>query len=270
MESNREFKSNLFTGLFNEPDNLRELYNALANTNYGKDTPVKINTIKKVFFKGIKNDVSFTIDDKFVVILEHQSTINNNMPLRCLMYIGRIYEKMISKRSAFKQKLISLPTPEFIVLYNGLVPFPSEKILHLSDAFISKNSHDIFGNLELTVKVININHSFNDELLKKSETLSIYTAFCESVKNEKQKGHTTDEAVDITVKWAETQDVFTEFLEKYGTEVSNMLMAEYNIETHMEVMEEEFQETLAEKDAEIAEKDAEIAELKEKLAKLST
>ena len=37
MEANREYKSTLFSGLFNEPDNLRELYNALANTCYGTD-----------------------------------------------------------------------------------------------------------------------------------------------------------------------------------------------------------------------------------------
>jgi len=120
MEANREYKATLFSGIFNEPDRLRELYNALANTNYGEDTPVKINTLKRIFFKGIKNDVSFTIDNKFVVVLEHQSTVSNNMPLRCLMYIGRIYERMIIKRSAFKRRLIKIPTPEFIVLYNGI------------------------------------------------------------------------------------------------------------------------------------------------------
>jgi len=264
MKANREYKATLFSGLFSEPDNLRELYNALANTNYGEDTPVKINSLKKVFFEGIKNDISFIIDNKFVVILEHQSTVNNNMPLRCLMYIGRVYEKIISKRSAFKRRLMHIPTPEFIVLYNGTEPFPSDQTLRLSDAFISSNTHDMFGNLELTVRVININPGFNEELLQKSETLNIYSAFCENVKCEKQKGHASDEAIENTIRWAETQDVFNEFLEKYGTEVSHMLMAEYDVETFMEVMEEEHREAMAEL---TAEKDAEIAENKAEIAK---
>ena len=252
MKVNREYKATLFSGLFNEPDNLRELYNALADTNYGKDTPVKINTLKKIFFEGIKNDVSFIIDNKFVVILEHQSTVNNNMPLRCLMYIGRVYENIITKRSAFKRRLMRIPTPEFIVLYNGIESFPCDQTLRLSDAFISNNTHEMFGSLELTVRVININPGINEELLKKSEVLYIYSAFCENVKSEKQKGHTFDEAIENTMKWAEAQDAFNEFMKKYGSEVSNMLMAEYNVETHMEVMEEEHREAMAEKDAEIA------------------
>ena len=92
MGVNREYKATLFSELFNEPDRLRELYNALAGTDYGEDTPVEINTLENVFFNDLKNDVSFTIDDKYVLLLEHQSTLNNNMPLRCLMYIARVYE----------------------------------------------------------------------------------------------------------------------------------------------------------------------------------
>jgi hypothetical protein len=41
------------------------------------------------------NDISFEIGDKLVVLIEHQSTINPNMPLRLLLYIGRVYEKIL-------------------------------------------------------------------------------------------------------------------------------------------------------------------------------
>jgi len=60
-----------------------------------KDVPVTINTLENALFMGRINDVSFEIGGKLVVLVEHQSTINANMALRLLMYIGRVYENII-------------------------------------------------------------------------------------------------------------------------------------------------------------------------------
>jgi len=51
MQVNREFKATLFSELFSNPDKLRELYNAVAGTNYDEKTPIEINTLENVFFK---------------------------------------------------------------------------------------------------------------------------------------------------------------------------------------------------------------------------
>jgi hypothetical protein len=51
--------------------------------------------LEGVLFKARMNDISFEIGDKLVVLIEHQSTINPNMPLRLLLYIGRVYEKIL-------------------------------------------------------------------------------------------------------------------------------------------------------------------------------
>ncbi|GHV90722.1 hypothetical protein AGMMS50268_12250 [Spirochaetia bacterium] len=53
---------------------------------------MSINTLTDVFFKDQINDLSFTVDNRLVVLIEHQSTINPNMPIRLLMYIARVYE----------------------------------------------------------------------------------------------------------------------------------------------------------------------------------
>jgi len=189
MNANREYKATLFSGLFSEPNNLRELYNALADTNYGEETPIEINTLENVFFNDLKNDVSFTIDDRFVVLLEHQSTINANMPLRCLMYIARVYEKITEDRAIYKEKMQKIPIPEFIVLYNGTKHFPAERILRLSDAYKATDEvHRQCGNLDLTVRVVNINPGYNDELMQKSEALNGYRELVEYVRHSKLKG----------------------------------------------------------------------------------
>ena len=121
--------------LFSDPDLLRELYCALDGVSLPKDVPVTINTLEDVLFMDFINDVSFEIDGKLVVLIEHQSTINPNMALRLLMYIGRVYEKIIDEKNVYSGKPLKIPRPEFFVLYNGVEPYPDEKIYRLSEAF---------------------------------------------------------------------------------------------------------------------------------------
>jgi len=267
MKANREYKSTLFSKLFSDTDNLRELYNAIADTDYDKDTPIEINTLEAVLFKGIKNDVSFTIDNKFVVLLEHQSTINNNMPLRCLMYIARVYEKITDNDAVYEESLLHIPTPEIIVLYNGTKPFPGEQTLRLSDAFMASNkSQSKFGSLDLTVRVVNINPGFNDELLQKSKILNGYTALIEYLKSLNPTAETLLDAIEKTTKWGLSQNILSTFLTEHGYEVNNMLMTEYNVDRALEIRDERHRTEIAEKDAKIANKDAEIVEKDAKIA----
>ena len=94
---NRKYKDTVFTVLFNDEEKLRQLFNAIESGNYTADAPIVINTLSSALFMGRKKDVSFTIGDTLVVLIEHQSTLNPNMPLRLLLYIARIYEKIIEK-----------------------------------------------------------------------------------------------------------------------------------------------------------------------------
>ena len=281
MGTNREYKATLFSELFSEPHRLRELYNALADTDYGEETPVEINTLENVFFNDLKNDVSFTIGGKYVVLLEHQSTVNDNMPLRCLMYIARVYEKLTDDRAIYQEKLLRIPTPEFIVLYNGKKPFPPEKTLRLSDSYKATDEPlKRLGSLDLTVRVVNINPGYNDELLQKSATLSGYTAFIERVRLNQRGGASLRDAVNEAIKWGMSQGVLETFLTENGSEVSGMLMTEFNIDVAKEVWQEEAREEAREelqaeldaKDAELTAKDSEnkqlialVAELQSKL-----
>ena len=150
---NHTYRDSVFTKLFGEPEPLLELYNALTGSNLSPDTPIIINTLTNVLYMERVNDISFVIDDKIVVLIEHQATINENMPLRFLMYIARIYEKLIDNKAVYRKRLIEIPTPEFWVLYNGREPYPAEHTLKLSDAFKDKSTFEQYRNLELTVKV---------------------------------------------------------------------------------------------------------------------
>jgi hypothetical protein len=51
------------------------------------------------------------------------------------MYIARIYEKLIDNRKVYSAKKLVVPRPEFIVLYNGVEPYPDRSVLRLSESF---------------------------------------------------------------------------------------------------------------------------------------
>jgi hypothetical protein len=99
----------------------------LAGVEVSPNIPVTINTLEGVLFKSRMNDISFAIGNRVVVLIEHQSAVNENMPLRLLLYIAKIYETITGEKDIYRKKKIPLPLPEFIVLYNGSAPYPDEK-----------------------------------------------------------------------------------------------------------------------------------------------
>ena len=96
--ANRKYKDSVFVDLFSEDEKAKEnflsLYNALHNTNLQLSCPVENIKLDNVMYMNIVNDVSCLVDDKIIVLAEHQSTVNENMPLRFLQYIARLYEKL--------------------------------------------------------------------------------------------------------------------------------------------------------------------------------
>jgi hypothetical protein len=173
MPANRQYKSSVFSLLFSEPARLIELYNALAGTHYDESADIAINTLHDAVFMGRINDVSFTIDNKVVILIEHQSTINPNMALRLLLYIARVYEKLVDSKKIYSRTKMPIPRPEFIVLYNGVDDYPAESTMRLSEHFEQIEQNDTIA-LELRAKVYNINKGYNPKLEEQSKVLGDY------------------------------------------------------------------------------------------------
>jgi hypothetical protein len=221
----------------------RELYCALAGITLPADTPVTINTLQDVLFMDRVNDISFEIGGKLVILIEHQSTINPNMALRLLMYIARVYEKIIGDKNIYTSRPIPLPRPEFFVLYNGESPYPDEKILKLSEAFETAASLGITEmgepSLELVVRVININRGRNEGIVKRCKTLNGYCAFIGKVREYEREGDNKEEAMKKAVIYCRKHDILKEFLEVNASEVMNMLITEWNLEDAQQVWYED-------------------------------
>ncbi|UTD12446.1 Rpn family recombination-promoting nuclease/putative transposase [Treponema denticola] len=236
--SNRKYKDSVFVDLFSEDEKAKEnflsLYNALHGTNLQMSCPVENIKLENVMYMNIINDVSCLIDGKIIVLAEHQSTINENMPLRFLEYIARLYEKIQSPTDRYLRKLSKIPTPEFYVFYNGIKDYPETTVLKLSDAFITKSE---LIPLELTVKVYNINKNKGAEVLSRCKPLEEYSLFVEEVRVQTQldpeSGFTN--AVKICIE----KGILKEYLLRKSREVINMLVAEYDYDTDIAVQREE-------------------------------
>lgn len=246
MSHNKKHKSSVFTALFEDPVILRELYCALENVSLPPDVPIIINTLKNVLYMGKYNDISFVIDGKLVVLIEHQSTINPNMTLRLLLYIARVLEKIVESKTMYSEKRITIPWPEFFVLYNGIAPFPDDSVLKLSDLFERPQSlglpEKLKPLLELEVRVININKGSNSEILKRCAKLNEYSIFIEKIREFMREFDNLEESIKEAVKHCHKHGILKKFLEIHGSEVLNMLYTEWNLDDAKQVWYEDGRE----------------------------
>jgi hypothetical protein len=250
-KANREYKNSVFVALCEDKERLVEIYNAVSNKNYPPDAALKIVTLEDVLFLGRRNDVAFLMEDRLVVLMEHQSTVCENMPVRLLIYIGLVYEKWFNadekiRHAVYGTKLLKIPKPEFYVLYNGKTAFPERKELKLSDAFreIPESEKNIGleglgGFLELTVTVCNINPGFNEEMLEKSKTLSGYVFFVNLARQHTDAGCELEEAIRRAVGECIEKGILADFLQDNSVGVINMLTAEFKLEDALQVWKEE-------------------------------
>ena len=234
-ELERNYKDSVFVTVFHEKDKLIELYNAIFDTNYGMDTAIDIVTIKDVLFRTLKNDVSFVLDKRFVVLVEHQSTINGNLPLRDLLYIATVLKRMIDTKQLYREKTLRIPRPSFIVLYNGSEDMPEYQELRLTDAYLGEKEEAEEDALQLIVKVYNINSEKHAEILKKCETLRQYSRFVEIVRSYGHIDQLTGAVMVKIMEQCKKEGVLTEFMEHYGTELIEMLFKELTREEDLEI-----------------------------------
>jgi hypothetical protein len=252
-KANAGYKASVFSLLFENPPTLRELYYALTGRQVPPDTPIAINTLRDALYKARINDISFTIGDKLVILIEHQSTINPNMALRLLLYIARLYEKLVDNKALYKRTPIKIARPEFIVLYNGIDPCPETRILRLSDMY-EVDPADIGINLELEVKLFNINSGFNTEMLDKCAALDGYIRFVAKEREFEADGSDRDAAIKRAVHYCVKHNILKDFLLEHGSEVTNMLLDEWDWDVALEVSFEEGMEIGKQEGLEIGER----------------
>ena len=229
----RTYKDSLFRMIFREKEELLSLYNVINGSDYKNTEDLEINTIEDVIYMGIKNDVSFLIDD-YLNLYEAQSSWNPNMPLRGLFYLAALYRGYVGENGLdlYSEALLKLPAPNFIVFYNGSRARKDMEQLKLSDSYIKKN-RDGYA-LECTVTVLNINYGHNEKIMKGCRKLWEYAYLVEEIRKGIKAGLRLEEAVDRAVKHCIGSEILADFLRRHQMEVKDVILTEYNEVLHVE------------------------------------
>ncbi len=232
----KDYKDTIFRRLFSEKKSLLSLYNAVNGSGYENPEELEIVTLENAVYMNMRNDLAFVIDYS-LHLYEHQSTYNPNMPLRNLFYVAKELSMLVDENSLYRRSLVKIPTPRFIVFYNGIENQPDQKYLRLSDAFeCSLEEPD----LELVVTVLNINPGKNVELIDQCKPLKEYMIYVEKIR-EYASHMLIEDAVERAVQECIREGILEEFLKQNRKEAVEVSIFEYNEELVMQdVRKDEF------------------------------
>jgi predicted transposase/invertase (TIGR01784 family) len=226
LKVNRKYKDTVFRMLFSDKERLLELYNAVSGKNYNNADELEIVTLENAVYMGMKNDLAFLLNMN-IYLYEHQSTVNPNMPLRDLFYITSEFSELVELKSLYSSALIKLPTPNFVVFYNGDIEIGDVSEYRLSDSYMTRVEEPA---LELRVTVLNVNYGKNVKLMEQCESLKEYAQYVALVRKYKQETGSLDDGVKLAIEHCINEGILEDFLRKNRSEVEMTSIFEYNKE----------------------------------------
>jgi len=155
------------------------------------------------------------------------------MPLRGLFYLTDLFRKMIGAegRKLYGSGRIQIPTPYYVVFYNGTKDQPDRQVMKLSDSYTVKGEEPAC--LEMTALVLNVNLGHNRELMEKCGKLQEYAQFVAAVRRYHEKEADLTKAINQAIDECIQNNILAEFLRKNRAEVVDMLWYEYDEEEHI-------------------------------------
>lgn len=233
--ANLRHKDSLFRIIFREKKELLSLCNALADTDYQNPNDLTITTLEDVLYINMKNDISFLLDDH-LNLYEHQSTFSPNMPFRGLLYMAELYKPFAASQKVYSTRLLKLPTPHYVVFYNGTKEMPDTLDLKLSDAFIHKNT---FPTIEVTARMININHGHNKKLMEKCRKLQEYAIFIATIRKYQETEDDLKAAITLAINECIQKEILTEILKKERMTIMSFILSEFDEKAYAKVIRED-------------------------------
>lgn len=270
-KGNRLYKDRLFKFVFNDREKLLSLYNALNHSDYKDPEALEINTLEDFIYIGMKNDISFILDSD-MCLYEQQSTYNPNMPLRGLFYFADLLQQFVEKKgyNIYSSTLLSLPTPNFVVFYNGDDSIPERSVLRLSDSFQSKANA---GCLEVEALMLDVNVGKNKELMESCRYLKEYAAFVGKVKEYKERYKDLDLAIDHAIDYCIAHDIMKDILLKHKAEVARLIFREFDETEYLRLVEKDterkiiaYKEEIAMQKEQLSQKDEQLSKQNEQLS----
>ena len=234
---NRTYKDRLFKIIFEDKKELLSLYNALTGKNYQNPDELEINTIDDVIYMHLKNDMSFILDD-WQNLFEQQSTFNPNQPLRGFFYFADLYKVKYFGKKIYSTRLLKIPTPQYIVFYNGTASMPDRKELRLSDAFQQPTAQP---DIEVVAHMLNINYGHNKELMERCQKLKEYAQFIDIIRHylRENKQWSNEQAISKAIDDCIQNNILRDILQKERLRVMASILSEFDEVGYKEMIREE-------------------------------
>ena len=234
---NRSYKDRLFKIIFEDKKELLSLYNALTGKNYQNPDELEINTIDDVIYMHLKNDMSFILDD-WQNLFEQQSTFNPNQPLRGFFYFADLYKVKYFGKKIYSTRLLKIPTPQYIVFYNGTTNMPDKKELRLSDAFQQPTTQP---DIEVVAHMLNINYGHNKELMERCQKLKEYAQFIDIIRHylRENKQWSNEQAISKAIDDCIKNNILRDILQKERLRVMASILSEFDEVGYKEMIREE-------------------------------
>ena len=234
---NRSYKDRLFKIIFEDKKELLSLYNALTGKNYQNPDELEINTIDDVIYMHLKNDMSFILDD-WQNLFEQQSTFNPNQPLRGFFYFADLYKVKYFGKKIYSTRLLKIPTPQYIVFYNGTTNMPDKKELRLSDAFQQPTAQP---DIEVVAHMLNINYGHNKELMERCRKLKEYAQFIDIIRHylRENKQWSNEQAISKAIDDCIQNNILRDILQKERLRVMASILSEFDEVGYKEMIQDE-------------------------------
>lgn len=210
---NRKAKDSVFTDLFKDKKYLMQLYRTLhpEDDSVTEDELTNI-TLLSPFMNGNCNDLGFLVGDRYMILVEAQSTWSVNIAARGQIYAAQTYDYYIreTKQNRYSEKKLRLPKPELYVIYTGEKGNRPD-VLTLSGEFFGGAETGI----ETRMKVIY--RSESDNII--NQYIDFTRVFDEQVRlygREKK-------AIEETMRICCEKGILKEYLEKRESEVMTMI-----------------------------------------------
>ena len=234
---NRTYKDRLFKIIFEDKKELLSLYNALTGKNYQNPDELEINTIDDVIYMHLKNDMSFILDD-WQNLFEQQSTFNPNQPLRGFFYFADLYKVKYFGKKIYSTRLLKIPTPQYIVFYNGTANMPDKKELRLSDAFQQPTAQP---DIEVVAHMLNINYGHNKELMERCQKLKEYAQFIDIIRHYLRENEhwTNEQAISKAIDDCIQNNILRDILQKERLRVMASILSEFDEVGYKEMIRQE-------------------------------
>ena len=234
---NRSYKDRLFKIIFEDKKELLSLYNALTGKNYQNPDELEINTIDDVIYMHLKNDMSFILDD-WQNLFEQQSTFNPNQPLRGFFYFADLYKVKYFGKKIYSTRLLKIPTPQYIVFYNGTANMPDRKELRLSDAFQQPTAQP---DIEVVAHMLNINYGHNKELMERCRKLKEYAQFIDIIRHylKENKQWSNEQAISKAIDDCIKNNILRDILQKERLRVMASILSEFDEVGYKEMIQDE-------------------------------